>query len=231
LKSPSLAHFFGTDKLGRDVFSRAVSGLQVSLLVGFSASAISLIAGIIIGTIAGLAGKAVDAAISAVVDVFLAFPSLLLAISIIAIFGHGIYQVILALAISGTPSSIRLQRVLTMGLHSRTYMDAARLASASGPWMLMRHILPNTLAPMLVFASIHAANAILAEAALSFLGLGITPPQPSLGNLVSDGRPYLQNAWWISTLPGLVVAVVSVSLHLISDGVREELDPRSGSHA
>jgi peptide/nickel transport system permease protein len=97
--------------------------------------------------------------------------------------------------------------------------------------MLLRHILPNTLAPMIVFASIHAANAILAEAALSFLGLGITPPQPSLGNLVSDGRPYLQNAWWISTLPGLVVAVVSVSLHLISDGVREELDPRSGAAA
>ncbi len=228
LHSPSPAHPFGTDKLGREILSRTISGLRVSLTVGFFAAGISLCVGIVIGTLAGFMGKAVDAVISAIVDVFLAFPSLLLAIGIIAVFGPGMPQVIAALATAGTPSAIRLQRALTLSLKSRTYMDAARMASAPSWWMLVRHVIPNTLAPMVVFASIQAANAILAEAGLSYLGLGILPPQPSLGNLVSDGRPYLQNAWWISTIPGLAIALVSISLHLLSDGIREHLDPRLG---
>jgi peptide/nickel transport system permease protein len=223
---PSLAHPFGTDKLGREILSRTLAGLQVSLIVGFSAAAIALAVGLVVGTVAGFLGKTVDTIVSAFVDLLLAFPSLLLVIGAVAVFGAGIPQIIAAIAIADAPRAIRLQRALAMGLRSRTYMDAARLANGSTLWMLTRHVLPNTIAPMVVVASMYASNAILAEAALSFLGLGITPPQPSLGNLISDGRPYLQNAWWISTIPGLAIAVVSVSLHLFSDGIREQLDPR-----
>ena len=224
--SPSLAHPFGTDKLGREIFSRTLAGLRVSLIVGFAAAAIALVNGLLIGTVAGFMGKAVDTVVSAVVDLLLAFPSLLLVIGVVSVFGPGIPQVIAAIAIADTPRAIRLQRALTMGMRSRTYMDAARMSNASTFWMLRKHVLPNTIAPMVVVASMYASNAILAEAALSFLGLGITPPQPSLGNLISEGRPYLQNAWWISTIPGMAIAVVSVSLHLFSDGIREQLDPR-----
>ncbi|MFN0094007.1 MAG: ABC transporter permease [Dehalococcoidia bacterium] len=228
LEGPSAAHPFGTDKLGRDIFSRTLAGLQVSLIVGFSAAGLALVAGMVIGTLAGFMGKTVDTAVSAIVDVFLAFPSLLLAIGVVAIFGPGLTQVIAALAIADAPRAIRLQRSLALSLKSRTYMDAARMSSASTLWMLRKHVFPNTIAPMVVVASIYASNAILAEAALSFLGLGLVPPDPSLGNLVSEGRQYLQDAWWISTIPGLVIAMVSVALHLFSDGIREQLDPRLG---
>lgn len=228
LDGPGASHFFGTDKLGRDVFSRTLSGLRVSLFVGFSAAFLALSGGMVIGTIAGFVGKTADTVISSIVDVFLAFPSLLLAIGVVAVFGPGLPQVIAALAISDVPRAIRLQRSLTLGLKFRTYMDAARMASAPTWWMLFRHVLPNTIAPMVVVGSIYASNAILAEAALSFLGLGLVPPDPSLGNLVAEGRQYLEDAWWISTIPGLVIALVSVSLHLFSDGIREQLDPRLG---
>jgi peptide/nickel transport system permease protein len=158
--------------------------------------------------------------------VLLSFPSLLLAIGVVAIFGPGLAQVIGALVIADLPRSARLQRSLTLGLKNRPFMDAARMVSAPTWWILLRHVIPNTLAPMAVVASIYASNAILAEAALSFLGLGLVPPAPSLGNLVSEGRQYLQEAWWISTVPGLMVAVVSVGLHLVADGLRQKLDPR-----
>lgn len=225
LTGPSLEHFFGTDKLGRDIFARTVAGLRVSLIIGFAAAGLSMSIGILLGTMAGTMGKTIDSVISAVTDVLLAFPGLLLAIGIIAVFGGGVPQLIIALGISSMPAAVRLQRSLAMGLRSRTFMDAARMGNAPTWWILFRHVLPNTVAPMVVVATIYAANAILAEAALSFLGLGITPPEPSLGNLVADGRNYLREAWWISTLPGLAIVVVAVSLHLFSDGIREQLDP------
>jgi len=225
LQGPSLSHPFGTDKLGRDVFSRTVSGLRVSLIIGFSAAALSMSLGVLLGTLAGTLGRVTDGAISAMTDVLLAFPGLLFAIGVVAVFGGGTPQLIIALGLSSMPAAIRLQRSLALGLKSRTFMDAARMANAPTWWLLFRHVLPNTVAPMVVVATIYAANAILAEASLSFLGLGITPPQPSLGNLVADGRNYLREAWWISTLPGLAIVVVAISLHLLSDGIREQLDP------
>lgn len=228
LYPPSIAHPFGTDKLGRDMFSRTLDGLRASLLVGFAAATLATAGGLVIGTAAGFLGKTVDALVSAFVDVFLAFPSLLLAIGVVAVFGPGLPQVIAALTLADIPRAIRLQRALTLSLKARPFIDAARMASAPVAWILVRHVLPNTLAPMVVVASIYASNAILAEAALSFLGLGLVPPAPSLGNLVSDGRQYLQEAWWISTIPGLVIAVISVALHLLSDGLRQNLDPRLG---
>jgi peptide/nickel transport system permease protein len=230
LSGPSMEHPFGTDKLGRDIFSRTISGLKVSLMVGFAAAGLAMASGMILGTLAGFMGKQVDAAVSAVVDLLLAFPSLLLAIGFVSIFGPGMWQIIGAIAISDAPRAIRLQRSLALSLKSRTYIDAARMASAPTWWLLVRHVVPNTIAPMVVIASIYASNAILAEAALSFIGLGFVPPEPSLGNLISDGQQYLREAWWISTFPGAAIVVVSIALHLFSDGIRENLDPRSAGH-
>ena len=225
LKGPSLSHPFGTDRLGRDLLSRNLDGARISLAVGFTVAIVSVIGGVLIGTVAGFFGHFVDTAVMAVVDVFLSFPGLLLAIAMVAVFGSGLLQVIVAISITDIPRAIRLQRSLVLGLKARSYIDAARMASAPARWIVLRHLIPNTLAPMLVVGSIYAANAILVEASLSFLGLGITPPTPSWGNIIHDGQAYLQRAWWISTFPGLAILLVAVSLHLMSDGVRESLDP------
>ncbi|MFW6195009.1 MAG: ABC transporter permease [Chloroflexota bacterium] len=224
--SPAPDHPFGTDKMGRDIFSRSLSALKLSLAVGLAAAGIALAVGIVIGTMAGFMGSVVDRAVSTVVDVLLSFPTLLMVIGLVAVFGAGVPQIIAAIAIADSPRAIRLQRALALGLKSRTYMDAARLASAPTWWMLLRHVLPNTIAPMIVVATMYASNAIQAEAALSFLGLGIVPPEPSLGNLADEGRQYLQEAWWISTIPGLLIGVLALGLHFLSDGIREHLDPR-----
>ncbi|WP_020620382.1 ABC transporter permease [Paenibacillus daejeonensis] len=227
LNSPSLEHPFGTDKLGRDVFSRTMTGLQTSLSVGFLVAGITLSFGLLFGTLSGFFGGKLDRLVMAGVDIFLSFPSLLLAIGLVAIFGAGFLPVVVAIAIADIPRAIRLQRSLVLGIKSRAFIDAARMVSATPGWLMARHLVPNTIAPMLVAASITAANAILTEASLSFLGLGITPPEPSLGNIIREGQMYLQEAWWISTLPGLVILLIAISLHLVSDGIREVLDPRA----
>lgn len=224
---PSWTFPFGTDRMGRDVLSRTLEGVKVSLLVGFSVAFISLAFGVVLGTIAGFFGRFVDRAIMTVVDILLAFPSLLLAIGLVSIVGTGIFPVIVAIAFADVPRFVRLQRSLVLGLRTRAFIDAARTMRASKTWLLFRHIVPNTIAPLLVAASIAAANAILVEASLSFLGLGIMPPEPSLGNIIRDGQTYLEQAWWISTLPGAVILAIAISLHFLSDGIRESLDPRA----
>lgn len=225
LQAPSAAHPLGTDKLGRDLLSRILAGARTSLLVGFSVAAIAVSAGIVIGTISGFLGRFLDSAVMSVIDVFLSFPGLLLAIAMVAVFGAGLWQVILAVVISDIPRAVRLQRSLVLGLKSRPYIDAARMAHAPTWWLLVRHVVPNTVAPMLVVASIYAANAILVEASLSFLGLGIVPPEPSWGNIIREGQNYIERAWWVSTIPGIAILIVSIGLHLLADGVRETLDP------
>ena len=224
---PSWTFPFGTDRMGRDVLSRTLEGVKVSLLVGFSVAVISLVFGVVLGTIAGFFGRFVDRAIMTVVDILLAFPSLLLAIGLVSVVGTGIFPVIVAIAFADIPRFVRLQRSLVLGLRTRAFIDAARTMRASKTWLLFRHIVPNTIAPLLVAASIAAANAILVEASLSFLGLGIMPPEPSLGNIIRDGQTYLEQAWWISTLPGAVILAIAISLHFLSDGIRESLDPRA----
>jgi peptide/nickel transport system permease protein len=227
MKPPSLTFPFGTDRMGRDVLSRTLEGVKVSLFVGFTVAFIALVFGIVLGTVSGFFGRFVDRAIMTVVDIFLAFPSLLLAIGLVSTVGTGIVPVIMAISLADIPRFVRLQRSLVMSLRSRAYIDAARTVKAGQWWLLRRHVVPNTIAPLLVAASIAAANAILVEASLSFLGLGIMPPEPSLGNLIRDGQTYLEQAWWISTLPGVVILAIAVSLHFLSDGIREVLDPRS----
>lgn len=227
MQVPSIEHPFGTDKMGRDIFSRTLAGVQISLVVGFTVAAIALTSGMVLGTLAGFYGGIIDRAVMTVVDIFLAFPSLLLAIGLVSVMGTGLVPVILAISLADVPRFIRLQRSQVLSLRSRAFIDAARTINAPQSWLMVRHIVPNTLAPMLVAASIAAANAILIEASLSFLGLGIMPPVPSLGNIVRDGQAYLEQAWWISTLPGVVILMIAIGLHFLSDGVRELLDPRS----
>lgn len=225
LQAPSMDHLLGTDKIGRDLLSRIIAGARTSLLVGFSVGAIAVTSGIVLGTVSGFMGRLVDGFIMSIVDVFLAFPGLLLAIAMVAVFGPGVWQVILAISISDIPRAIRLQRSMVLGLKTRPYIDAARMAHAPAWWLLIRHVIPNTLAPMLVVGSIYAANAILVEASLSFLGLGILPPSPSWGNIIREGQQYLERAWWVSTFPGVAILIISIGLHLTADGVRERLDP------
>jgi peptide/nickel transport system permease protein len=227
MEFPSIQHPFGTDKMGRDILSRTLAGVQISMLVGVSVAAIALLSGLLLGTLAGFYGGKVDRVIMTIVDIFLAFPSLLLAIGLVSVMGTGLIPVILAISLADVPRFIRLQRSQVLSLRSRAFIDAARTVDASQSWLMTRHIVPNTLAPMLVAASIAAANAILIEASLSFLGLGIMPPSPSLGNIVRDGQMYLEQAWWISTLPGVVILLITIGLHFLSDGVRELLDPRA----
>ena len=227
MQPPSLEHPFGTDRMGRDIFSRTLEGVKISLQVGLSVAALALVVGMLLGTLAGFFGGLIDRAIMVIVDIFMAFPSLLLAIGLIAVMGTGLVPVVMAIAIADIPRFIRLQRSLVLGLRTRAYIDAARTVQASQFWLMSRHIVPNSLAPMLVAASISAANAILVEASLSFLGLGIMPPAPSLGNLIREGQLYMEQAWWISTLPGVVILLIAISFHFLSDGMRQALDPRS----
>jgi len=223
--SPSLDHLFGTDALGRDVLARTVAGGRISLVVGVAAAFASVSIGIVLGTVAAYFGKWVDSTISGLVNVLLAFPGLLIGLTAVAMFGAGVGQVILAVSIAFTPRAIRLQRSLVLGIKSNPYMDAARMVAAPTRWILVRHIVPNTLSPMLVVASIYTANAILIEATMSFMGLGIVPPTPSWGNIIKDGEPYLRESWWISLMPALLLILVAIALHLIADGARQVLDP------
>lgn len=223
LAPPSLEHPMGTDKIGRDMLSRTIAGARISLLVGIASATIAVSIGVVVGTISGFFGKRVDGALMAVTNVMLSFPGLLLAIAVVAVAGAGVWQVIFAVSMANAPRAIRMQRSLVLSLKTRPYMDAGRLAAAPWWWLLVRHVVPNTIAPMVVIASIYAAVAIVVESSLSFLGLGIVPPTPSWGNLISDGRNYLREAWWISTFPGIAIVVVSIALHLLADGLRERL--------
>ena len=226
LQPPGGAHIFGTDELGRDIFSRLLYGARVSLWVGIVTVAAAALIGVSGGLVAGYLGGYWDAVIMRVVDVFLAFPVILLAIAIVAVRGPGLNNVLIALALVYWTAYARLARSVVLTLREEEYTWAARALGASPPRIMARHLLPNAVAPLVVLASLGMGNAILAEAALSFLGLGIQPPEPSWGSMLNTGMQFLRDASFLCTVPGLAIFVTVLGFNLLGDGLRDALDPR-----
>ena len=229
LQPPSPAHPFGTDDLGRDVFSRVLLGARTSLLVGFVAVGISLTAGTLLGLLAGFYGGRFDDLIMRGMDVLFAFPAMLMAIAVLAILGPGTINAMVAIGIVYTPIFARVTRGSVLTLREDVHVRAARSLGAGDARLLGVHILPNALAPIIVQTSVSLAFAILSEAALSFLGLGTQPPNPSWGRMLAEGRGFIQQAWWIAVFPGLAIFFTVLSFNVLGDALRDALDPRQKS--
>jgi len=226
LLPPSREYLFGTDHVGRDVFSRVVYGARVSLIVGVAAQLLSAAIGVPLGLLAGFFGGRADHLIMRIVDVFMAFPYVLLALLIAAILGPGLQNVILALGVTGWTTMCRITRVQALSLREETFVESCRSIGASNIHIIVRHILPNSLAPILVIATLGIATAIIGEASLSFLGMGIKPPQPSWGSMLSEARGYMFQSATLSIFPGMAILLAVLGFNLAGDGLRDALDPR-----
>jgi peptide/nickel transport system permease protein len=222
----SLAHLLGTDQLGRDLLARILLGGQLSILIGLSASALAAVLGVSAGLVAGFAGRHWDAILMGTADVQLAFPSILLALAVMVVLGPGLGNLIAVLAISSWVFQARIIRAEVLSLKQRDFVMAGRALGAPDSYLLIRHILPNVSGSMLVLFTLTIVRAILAESSLSFLGLGIQPPQPSWGGMLAEGRQYLATAWWVGTLPGCALMLALVATNLVGDSLRDMLDPR-----
>ncbi len=229
LQPQGAGHIFGTDELGRDVFSRILAASRVSVQVGLVAVGISLVAGVTLGLLAGFYGRWVDDVIMRVMDMLFAFPAILLAIAIVAVLGPGATNAMIAIGIVYTPILARITRASVLSVREEVFVRAARSLGASDLRLLVRHILPNVTAPIIVQTSLSLAFAILSEAALSFLGLGVQPPDPSWGRMLFEGRGFIQQAWWMGVFPGLAIFVTVLSFNLVGDALRDALDPRQRS--
>jgi peptide/nickel transport system permease protein len=225
-KAPSAAHWLGTDEIGRDVLSRVIFGSRASLLAGVVSVLISLAIGVPTGLIAGYAGGIADMLISRMTDALLACPFLILAIALAAFLGPSLENAMIAIGISATPAFIRLARGTTLAVKAEEYILAAR-AIGNPPWRVaLRHVLPNIVPPLLVQATLAIAAAVIAEASLSFLGLGQQPPEPSWGSMLNTAKNYIDNAPWMALWPGLSIFLLVLSFNLVGDGLRDALDPR-----
>lgn len=225
-QAPSAAHWFGTDDIGRDVLSRVVWGTRASLLAGVVSVSISLLLGVPIGLAAGFLGGAADALISRLTDAFLAVPFLILAIAMAAFLGPSLTNAMIAIGVSATPVFVRLTRAQVLGVKVEDYIEAAR-AVGNPPWRIaLRHVLPNIVAPLIVQATLAIAAAVIAEASLSFLGLGQQPPAPSWGSMLNTAKNYIDNAPWMAVWPGLAIFLLVLAFNLLGDGLRDALDPR-----
>lgn len=227
LAAPSWSHIFGTDELGRDIFTRTVLASGISMRVSLTSVAIALTVGSLIGMLAGYFGGFADALFMRVVDVMFAFPVLLLALAVVAILGPGVETAILAIAIVYTPIFARIARSATVSVSNEPFIKASQVTGARAPRVLLQHVLPNIAAPLIVQTSISLAFAILSEAALSFLGLGAQPPDPTWGRMLFDAKGYLAQAWWMAVLPGSVVMLTVLSFNLLGDNLRDALDTSS----
>jgi peptide/nickel transport system permease protein len=226
LLPPSMAHPFGTDDLGREVFVRMLYGARISLLVGFVAVGISTVIGIILGALAGYYGSWVDALVMRFVDIMLCFPTFFLILAVIAFLDPSIWNIMIVIGLTSWMGVARLIRAEFLSLRQRDFVLAAQALGASDLRLIFRHILPNAMSPVLVSATLGVAGAILTESALSFLGIGVQPPTPSWGNMLIIGKQTLGSAWWLSVIPGLAILITVLGYNLLGEGVRDALDPR-----
>ena len=222
----SLAHPLGTDNLGRDVLVRILYGSRVSLMVGFASVLVACGSGIALGLISGYYGGRADNVIMRVADVFMAYPFMLLTISIIAVLGNSIFNLILVLGLSDWVTYARTIRGSVLSIKEKEFVLAARSVGTRNRVILLRHVFPNVLSPILVLGTVRVANIIIWESGLSFLGMGVPPPMPTWGRMLAEGRVYITDAWWLVTLPGLAIMLTILSINLLGDGLRDALDPR-----
>ncbi|TXH15146.1 MAG: ABC transporter permease [Mycobacterium sp.] len=226
LRPPSAAHWFGTDELGRDVLSRVLTGLQASMTVAVVSVACAAVVGTALGVMAGYRGGCLDTVVMRVVDVMFAFPVLLLAMAIVAVLGPGLATTIAAISVVYVPIFARVARASTLAVREEPYVAVSRTMGTPAAYILARHVLPNITGPLIVQTSLSLAFAILSEAALSFLGLGIQPPQPSLGRMIFDSQGFVTLAWWMAVFPGAAIVVIVLACNLLGDGLRDVLDPK-----
>jgi ABC-type dipeptide/oligopeptide/nickel transport system permease subunit len=222
----SMTYPLGTDNVGRDIWSRIIHGSRISLIVGVCAVGVSLLIGVTLGLISGFWSGHIDATIMALVDIMLAFPQLILAFAMVAVLGPGIGNIILVLGVTGWERYARVVRAEVLALREREFVQAARAVGASNLKIVFGHIMPNTFSSVIVMATLQTAQAILAEAALSFLGLGTGRTYPSWGQMISLGRDYISIAWWLSTFPGLAILLTVLAINLVGDRIRDVFDPR-----
>ncbi|HEY5501159.1 MAG TPA: ABC transporter permease [Candidatus Humimicrobiaceae bacterium] len=225
-KGPSLQHWFGTDILGRDIFSRVIYGTRISMLVGVVAVAISLAIGLFLGALSGFFGGVSDAVIMRIADIFFAFPYILGAIVIMTVLGPGVLNVFIAIGILGWSSVARLFRSSILSIKEKEYIEAARALGASNSRIIIKHIFPNSFAPIIVYSTMNVGTAIIVEAALSFLGLGVQPPTPSWGKMLSESLSYINTSPWMMFFPGLAILITCLGFVLLGDGLRDAFDPK-----
>jgi peptide/nickel transport system permease protein len=225
MKPPSLRHLMGTDNFGRDIFSRVLHGARLSLEVGAAVMLLTVAAGVLFGLLSGYFAR-LDGPIMRVMDAMMAFPAILFGIAIMAVLGPKTFNVVIALSVVYAPRTVRIVRASVLATKQLDYVEAVRAQAAGHLRILFRHILPNCVSPLVVQATFNFAYAVLAEASLSFVGAGAPPPTPSWGNILSEGRIYMQNAPWITVFPGVAIALTVLGLNLAGDGLRDVLDPR-----
>ena len=226
LQAPGLTHLLGTDEVGRDILSRLIFGARISLLVGVIAVGVSCPVGVLVGLVAGYAGRRTDDVLMRITDIQLAVPTILLAIAVVAVLGPGLWNVILTLSVTGWTLYARLTRGEALTIKSRDFVQAARATGAGDVRIMVRHVLPNVLSPVIVVAVFAVANMIILEATLSFLGLGVEPRVVTWGRMLNGGRLYLSTAWWLTAFPGLAIFVTVLAVNLLGDHLRDWLDPR-----
>lgn len=228
LQPPSRTHPMGTDALGRDLFSRVIYGSRYALMIGVAVVLLELAVGATLGFIAGYFGGALDSVIMRLVDMVLAIPTLVLAMAIAGAFGGGLWVMIVAIAVAGWGQFARLVRAQVLSLKEVAFVEAARALGVSHLRIILRHLLPNSMGPVLVYTTLYIPAAILWSASLSFLGLGAQPPTPEWGAIIADGRGFISFAWWISTFPGLAIMITTLGFNFLGDGLRDALDPKFG---